>query len=127
MTTVRADYECCNSATRGIFGGGYTGQFSTPTDIIDYVTMASTGNATDFGDLSASRSQVASTSSPTRGIFAGGENGGKTNTIEYITIASTGDVTDFGDLTATTVRATGSSNGTRGIIAGGAKNNSILT
>ena len=38
---------------RGLFGGGY------PTsNVIDYVTIASTGNATDFGDLTVGRNRL---------------------------------------------------------------------
>jgi hypothetical protein len=67
-------------------------------DTIDYVTINSTGNATDFGNLTQAKDSVAGTSSSTRGVFGGGYNGGELNTIEYITIASTGNGTDFGDL-----------------------------
>ena len=38
----------CSSTTRGIVGGGGS---SGRTNAIDYFTIASTGNATDFGDL----------------------------------------------------------------------------
>jgi len=34
------------SSTRGVFGGGQPN-----TNVIQYVTIQSTGNATDFGDL----------------------------------------------------------------------------
>ena len=34
--------------TRGVFAGG---RAPITVNIIDYVTIASTGNATDFGDL----------------------------------------------------------------------------
>ena len=37
------------SRGRGIFAGGFPG----PTNAIQYVTIATTGNASDFGDLSA--------------------------------------------------------------------------
>jgi len=33
---------------RGLFGGTW---ISASSNVIDYVTIASTGNATDFGDL----------------------------------------------------------------------------
>ena len=39
-----------NYGSRGIFAGGNTGSV---VDTIDYVQIASTGNATDFGNLSA--------------------------------------------------------------------------
>ena len=63
--------------------------------------MDTTGNATDFGDLSANISQgMGAVSNLTRGVFTGGYNTSwqLVNTMEYITIASTGNSTDFGDL-----------------------------
>jgi hypothetical protein len=35
---------------------------------VDYVTIASTGNATDFGDLTAAKTGVGSCASPTRAL-----------------------------------------------------------
>ena len=72
-------------------------------NVIDYITIATTGNATDFGDLSTNRYGLSACASSTRGVFGGGTLDDVTlyNTIEYITIASTGNTTDFGDLTLT--------------------------
>ena len=65
---------------------------------VDYITIASTGNATDFGDLTAAKTGVASCASPTRALVGGGYNGSaEVNVIEYFTIASTGNAIDFGD------------------------------
>ena len=86
----------CSNHIRGLFGGGYAGPH---TDTIDYITMVSFGNATDFGNLSSARWQLTSCSSQTRGIWAGGGTPTNTNTIEFVTIASAGDTQDFGDLT----------------------------
>ena len=71
--------------------------------------VVSSGNGTDFGDLSAGKENVNGCSSNTRGIFAGGYqvNNADIDIIEYITIANTGDVTDFGDLTAATSNMNG--------------------
>ena len=112
------------SSTRGIFGGGNTAPSPGAYNILEYVTMATVGNVTDFGDLSATKSNGSSgVNSTTRGIWAGGYNpspsDAATNVIEYVTIASTGDVTDFGDLTVARVYLWGSSNVTRGIWSGG--------
>ena len=85
-----------SSATRGLFFGGQSP--SANSNIIDYVTLATLGNALDFGDMSYSGDGVATSCSPTRGVFAGTGPGG-TNTIEYVRIATTGDAVDFGDLT----------------------------
>lgn len=100
LTVERSAVGACSSSTRGVFAGGAgdAGTSFANYKTIDYVTIASTGSATDFGDLSSNRYSVAGASSETRGLFAGGV--GSTNIIEYITIASTGDATDFGDLLA---------------------------
>ena len=57
--------------------------------------MASTGNATDFGNVSDREAK--GVNNRTRGVFHGGGITRK-NTIEYITIQSTGNSVDFGDL-----------------------------
>ena len=66
--------------------------------MIQYVTIASTGDATDFGDLSAAKEENSATSNGIRAVNAGGEYH-YTRTIDYVTIASTGNSQDFGDLT----------------------------
>jgi len=60
------------SAARGIFAGGDTGSMRND---IRYFTLASTGNTTDFGDLSAVRQRLGNSgASSTRGIFSGGKD-----------------------------------------------------
>ena len=49
LTNSRQNPGACSSSTRGLWGGG------TPGFQIDYVTIASAGNAIDFGDLSVNR------------------------------------------------------------------------
>jgi len=56
----------CASSTRATFGGGYSG--GTPLNTINYVTIASTGNATDFGGLSVSRYSLAACSNGHGGL-----------------------------------------------------------
>tara|TARA_R110000824_G_scaffold375629_1_gene566564 strand:- start:1884 stop:2855 length:972 start_codon:yes stop_codon:yes gene_type:complete len=110
---------------RGVFGAGWTP--STYTDMIAYVTITSTGNTTDFGDLTLTRRSASGVSNDTegRGVFAGGTNssGTKVNTMDYITIASTGNATDFGDLLAilspNTASGAGSGADQRGVFFGG--------
>lgn len=89
-----------SNSTRGLFAGGRNNAAGAASNVIDYVTIASTGNATDFGDLTVATYGLAGTSNATRAIFGGGDAG---NTIAYITIASTGNATDFGDLINTSV------------------------
>ena len=90
--------------TRGIRGGGSTPSgLSVVVDVIDFWTMASEGNATDFGNLATARNLLASCSSKIRGVWAGGYDSPVTlNRIDYVTISTLGDAVDFGDLTYST-------------------------
>jgi hypothetical protein len=100
------------AGARGVFMGGQkdgTGVF----DIIDYVNIASTGNAVDFGNLLAAEQEGNAFSSSTRGFHFGGDPAD--NEIETIVFASTGNATDFGDLTATSKTGIGLASATRGI------------
>ena len=59
---------------RGVFGGGQIESPRTIVNTIDFVTISTTGNGTDFGDLSQARMDISACSSTTRGLFAGGRN-----------------------------------------------------
>ena len=110
----------CGSSTRGLFGSGITYSPTSFKDTIDYVTIAQTGNAVDFGNLSVARGDTAALSSTTRGIWAGGYTPTHQNVIDYVTIATLGNAADFGDLTRTASRMGSASNSTRGLYMGGA-------
>ena len=111
-----------NSTTRGVYSGGQ-GQDGDPVyNNMDYITIASTGNASDFGDLLAVTRNHGGLSSSTRGLFFGGSTTDSStlfNTIQYITIASTGNATDFGDLAQNTLGIAGIAGLTRGVMGGG--------
>ena len=101
---------------RGVFGGGFTtGNVNT----IDYINIQSTGNATDFGDLTLARHGIAPCSSSTRGVFGGGASPTFVNTIDYVTISSAANALDFGDLTQTIHTSSSCSSSTRGVFGGG--------
>ena len=90
------------STTRALIGSGSLNPGSHSSNVIDYFTIASTGNATDFGDLVANYSQGGGAAdNNTTGVFAGGSQSptGDVNVIQSVTIASTGNASDFGDLT----------------------------
>ena len=88
-----------------------------------YITIATTGNATNFGNLLSTVNYIAGCSSATRSVFGSGENSGDSNVLQYITIATTSNATDFGDLTTKRYMSCGISNDTRGLFAGGLINN----
>jgi len=105
--------------TRGLFGGGESPSLQ---DRIDFINVDSTGDASDFGDLSFARRNLRNMSDRTRMIFSGGYTSGPAtfyNTLEFVTMSSQGDVTDFGDLTVARSRHAGFSSSTRGFAAGG--------
>ena len=107
----------CSSSTRGLFGGGRNAPSNNQTNTIEFVTISSTGNATDFGDLITARRFGSTCSSLIRGIFAGGTTtpGGNVNVVEYVNIASTGDAANFGDLPSAMFSMAGMSSGHGGL------------
>ena len=112
---VASSPDSQTGGARGVFSGGETPN----TNIIDYITISSTGNALDFGDNSSIQHLQAGVSSSTRGCFGGGRTPVALNNIEYVTISSTGNATDFGDLTVARLNCAEVSNSTRGIFATG--------
>ena len=113
----------CGNKTRGIFisSQNYPAYYGNT----DFVTIATTGTCTDFGDNTNTRYGGAASASSTRAVYSGGVVGATspgTNTISYATIATTGSWADFGDLSNGSggYRYTnGSSSATRGLIYGG--------
>ena len=102
LTDARRDIGGLSSSTRAIFAGGTNGPGDpNSNNIIDFVTIASLGNATDFGDMAeGGRNRPGCASNSIRGTFSGGRiSGSNVDSISFLTIASTGNTADFGDLT----------------------------
>ena len=124
-TAVGQGVGGASSSTRGVFLGGGT---PSKSDVIQYITIASTGDSKDFGNLpySADAQIEGICGSSTRGIAAGGNTGSKINNISFITISTLGNAADFGDLTLARGTAGSGSNATRGLFAGGEPNTDII-
>jgi len=123
LTVARQGGSGLASATRGLIMGGRNVP-SAPTTFfasIDRFTIATAGNAADYGDLSSGvRAYMGCTSSSTRGIIGGGSiSPARVNNIDYITIATDGNSTDFGDLLDDREHTGAVSNKIRGLFAGG--------
>ena len=108
LDVARADFDGCSSPTRGVFGGGGTSPAaSTRGNVIDYITIQTTGNSADFGDLTQKRSHLDAGSNAVRGIFVQGidvtPSTTPVNTLDYVTMATLGNATDFGDATTATL------------------------
>ena len=94
-----------------MFGGGYT---PSQTNVVDYITIETLGNAIDFGDMSDVNMSKGSTASRTRAIWAGGNSEPASNVdkIHHVTIASKGDTTEVASILTVARRSTtGVSNG----------------
>jgi len=128
LTLGRFYFGCASSSTRAIWCGGQSGN-GTAYNNLDYITIASTGNATDFGDISAGAHKSGSgCSNSTRAVWTLGRNSSNvgTNTIHYSTIASTGNTTDFGDYTAGITNVSASfASPTRGCMTRGDQGNEL--
>ena len=114
------------SFQRAVIAGGWNG---SENNVIDYVSITSTGNATDFGDLVITRRNYGGgIGSTTRGVFTGGYNpsvGPDAASMDYITFATTGNAADFGDLSVAGQSLSSTSGGnTRSIFTGRKPDNS---
>ena len=110
----------CSNSVRAVFGTGYIAPApsNTASSEVDFIAIATTGNATVFGDLTYDRLETfGAVASHTRGVFGAGSDGADNfvNTLDYIEIMSTGDGIDFGDLQDSRGGAAGCSNGNGGL------------
>ena len=119
MTLPRGDTSQ-RGRGRGVIMGGYLSPIGYLQDIY-YVEIQSTGNAFQFGDLTASRYSGGGCGSSTRGLIGGGRksNGDRIDIIESVEFATTSNSIDFGDLVAGNSFCPGGGNQTRGIWMGG--------
>ena len=118
QATEANNTSCVSSRTRGLYAGGYT----HPTghhDQIGFITISSTGNSADFGNLTQSRRAVSGVSNATRGCFCGGLSPTPRDTVDFVTMATTGNAVDFGNLISDRQTGTGMSSPTRGVLSGG--------
>ena len=121
LTAARMGPKGAGSTTRAysMAGSGNNG-FTDYGTHCDTVLIATTGNATDYGDMATGTNEGAAFSSNVRGVHAGGRiSGAYTNVIQLIALATTGTGSDFGDLSAAKRRTDGLDNSIRGIVAGG--------
>ena len=112
-------YGTVGNTTRGVFMGGYAPGSPYIVNNIDFLTFATMGNASDFGDLTNVKQSPASASNNTRGLSQGGTAPSQLDIIDYVTIASAGNATDFGDSTLGRSNCAGAASSVRAVQAGG--------
>ena len=96
-----------SNGVRGVVGGGFIVSPMASNGMgssLEFLTIASDGNAVVFGDLTQARGKMASAETHTRGVFIGSDSGNPstntyTNVMDFINIASAGNAQDFGDAT----------------------------
>ena len=88
-----------SSSTRGLFICGESQPSGTRINTIQFITIASTGNSTDFGDHTDLRRSLGACNNSIRAVYGGGNTPSATvNSLSFVTIATTGNGQDFGDL-----------------------------
>ena len=83
--------------TRGLTAGSYPAG-----NQIDFFNIDTTGNATDFGDMTVAARGLheGSATTSTRGLLISGKyDSGYYNVINFVTFSTAGNATDFGDTT----------------------------
>ena len=107
MTTNENGKKGTDNRTRGIFLGSWD------SNTICYITIATLGNATDFGDMTVDKASFATAGNGTLGFFAGGRRRGTyawQSDIAKSTIATLGNSSNFGSLSAAKSQSTGVDN-----------------
>ena len=128
LNAIHSEGTRAQSPTRGvIICGRKTSSSPYYGDAIDYITIATTGNASDFGEASEAKNEVAGDSNAIRGVFAGGMTGSNTNRIEFLTIASQGNSLDFGDIATASTECRGSASPTRFVFNHGYESGYVTT
>ena len=100
---------------RGIIGAGQLIP-SGGVNTMNLITIATTGNATDFGDLSVGAAYRGGLASSTRGIFVNSQGD---LTFDYVTISSQGGGVDYGEALTDHMGGATFNSSTRGFRAGG--------
>ena len=118
MTSALNASACTSSPTRGLITGGRTP--STYYPLIEFITIASKGDAVDFGgDLTKLSAEHAGVSNGTLGLFMGGQTPALSSQCEFVKISSSGNGVFFGDLTEVNSNGSATSTNTRGVYIGG--------
>ncbi len=91
-----------SNISRAMWGGSQISGSTYQTDTLDYVTVGSTGNASDFGDNSTATSGGGASGNGILGFFflgfTGASSPSRPNWMGYVTIATTGNASDAGDM-----------------------------
>ena len=100
---------------RGVIGSGQLIP-SGAVNTINLITIATTGNAIDFGDMTVGAAYRKGLASSTRGVFSNAQGD---LTFDFVTISSQGGASDFGEAITDHMGGATFNSSTRGFRAGG--------
>ena len=92
------------------------GSQTSPNKQIDFITIATTGNSSDFGDMTRTGSNASAACSATRMVIGSSTGPG---VIDFLTIATQGNTVTFGDMKVDRSSFAAMSDCIRGVFAGG--------
>jgi hypothetical protein len=102
------DTASSSDSTRGLIWHGRNN-----SNGIEYITIATTGNATDFGNATYDTRETGAASGPTRNFGFGSMITAGFSNIEYVTVQTLDSATDFGDLSVDSNEPDGAGDATR--------------
>jgi hypothetical protein len=119
LTQIKSACPAGSTGTRAVWAGGYKN--ISPTlehyKTVEYITIASGGNAIDFGERTFAGAYSGAASSHTRLVTCMGFTPANTNRMDSIEMATGGDAVDFGDA-VTTANAPGGCSDSHGGLGG---------
>jgi hypothetical protein len=117
LSNSRDNGDAASDGTKGFFMGGLNG--SQTQNTIDYFTISTDSNATDWGDLTQSKYGGRAVGNADRILYGGGRTSSELSEIDYFSTASAGNAYDFGDMTYSNRGAIASNNETKAVWVGG--------
>jgi len=142
LTEAKKRVTATSNLTRAVFMGGSGGSGNGyQVNTIEYITIATPGNAADFGDLLQTNQLGSATSgnatdsglgSPLpnydRAIFSGGTTGsGGSSPIEYMSVSNGGNAVAFGTLSTARGYHTSAGNRARALMVNGETASNVYT
>ena len=118
LTELSNDHGGYSNGRRGIFSMGYPSYSGK----LAFITIASTGNATEFGSLlEPCYATSGGINSPTRAVFPAIEtpSSPQNKRTEFVSFETLGNSQEFGELSVARNACSGGSSSTRGLVQGG--------
>jgi len=112
----KASNSGASNGSRGVYYMAGHGPTDMP-DTIESVTISSSSNGVDFGNLTQGRHYPAGTDDGSRALHAGGNAPPYVDTIDYLVIGTAANSTDFGELSTGYTSGSAVSNGSRGLFS----------